>query len=106
MDVYNKLSLKIDAEIEDFRKETESQHPKEIYEAWYRIGFYEEYYEMLACDFTEENFSEDEVAWLLKNDKPLGFLYGVWLDCDGAFDHSWDAMADWIHLIYSEREDA
>ena len=105
MNVFETLGQKVDNEIKAFREETLKKAPKAIYNFAYHIGFYEEFYEMLVCDFAEEHLSEDEAEWLVSNGNILEYLYDVWLDCDGAFDHSWDAMMDWIHLIFNESEE-
>lgn len=105
MSAHDNLSKKIEAEMKAFKADILKQSPNDIYNSWYRIGFYEEFYEMLMCDYTDDRLSYEIFDWIASHNKPLGHLYEIWLDCDGAFDHSWDAMIDWIQLIYDEREE-
>lgn len=97
----NTLVEKICKEREQFKQDYMNKSPKEVYGDWYRIGFYEAYYEL----FTSEFYGDENIyKWLCSFKNPLSFLYDEWLGSDGAFDHNWDAMWDWIKLIYEEEQ--
>jgi hypothetical protein len=96
----NTLRQKLNNEMAEFKKTYEAMTPTQVYNDWYVIGFKEEYYEMLMCDFIDwENYSDIE-KWLCEFEYPLQFLYDEWLSADGAFDHDWDAMFDFIGEVY------
>ena len=98
------LISKIEDELKRFKSNVTRRSPSDIYDSWYKIGFFEEFHEMLACDYSDELLSDEIFEWLASNDDPLNYLYNIWLDCDGAFNHDWDAMIDWIETIYEERD--
>ena len=79
--------------------------PARVYEDWYMIGFYEAYSDLLTCDYFKEQHLEDEAAWLVSMDHPLGTLYDLWMGCDAAFSHDWDDMIDFIRVNYRESID-
>ena len=91
------LAEKINREREQFKQEYMNKQPKEVYEDWYKICFYESYYEMLTSDFTNDRM--DIIEWLCNFENPLGFLYEEWLVCDDAFSGSWDDMLGWLDLV-------
>ena len=52
-EIDEEVRTKLDAEITEFRKSYEDKTKKEIYNDWYVINFYENYYELLVnniCD--------------------------------------------------------
>ncbi len=97
-----RLLEKIDKEMEDFKASYKSLDTQKAYNDWYIIGFYESYFEMLSCDFTENKNTEEVMEWLSGKEAPLAFLYNEWMDSDGAFSHNWDDMLDFIRTVYEE----
>lgn len=89
---------KLDAEITEFRKSYEDKTKKEIYNDWYVINFYENYYELLVNNICD--IKTDVVRWLNSFRRPLAFLYDEWLSCDDCFSERWDDMVDWIENLY------
>lgn len=89
-------------EMMDFRKSYESMSPTQVYNDWYIIGFKEEYYEMLMCDYVDWDDYEHIAKWLCGFKCPLQFLYDEWLSADGALDHDWNAMFDFIEEVYRD----
>lgn len=96
------LTENLDKEIIEFRKSFKSMQPVYVYNNFYRITFYEEYYVLLISDFID-NY-EHLVEWLSKFENPLAFLYDEWLSCDGAFSGDWNDMVNFITNIYEEEE--
>lgn len=94
----------LDKEVKTFRKSYNNLKPIQIYNDYYIIGFYEEYYEMLMSDYVDDYLSDEEIKWLSKLQNPLGFLYTEWMYCDDAFSHNWDNMLDFIHEVYNSLE--
>lgn len=93
----------------EFKREICETPATNVYKYWYRIGFYEEYFEMLMTDYAEEHLSDNEVEWMANmidsGKNFLAFLYEEWLSADGAFSHDWDEMMDFIHTVYDEEEE-
>lgn len=73
----------------------------DVYREWYKIMFFEEYYQLLAADYVK---NDNLITWLSQFDNPLHFLYEEWLSCDGAFNGDWDEMIDWMEEVLSEEE--
>lgn len=94
------LCEKMDKEMDAFKKSYESMTPTQVYNDWYIIGFKEEFYEMLSCDFIENRCIDDEIAWLATMDNPLQYMYDYWMDCDGSFSHNWDFLIDMLEDAY------
>ena len=99
-----KLTNNLKNEMKEFREKHNILSSNEVYNDWYAIGFHEEYYEMLMSDFIDENSHKDVLKWLASFEQPLAFLYEQWLSSDGAFNQDWDAMLDWIELVYNEEK--
>lgn len=103
MSVCNKLIETLQKEMQEFEDSYKNMSPTQIYNDWYIIGFYNEYYEMLTSRFVEDmSIYFEELDWLGTKDKPLRFLYDKWMSCDGSFSHNWDNMLDWMCLVYRE----
>ena len=100
MSSYDNLVEKVENEMKSFKASYENMSPTQVYNDWYIIGFKEEFYEMLTSDFTKESHYAESLVWLSSFENPLQFLYDQWLSCDGAFNHDWDEMLDWINSIY------
>ena len=100
--IHLQLFEKIDKEMEAFKASYKSFDAIQIYNDWYIIGFYESYYEMMSCDFLENEGAEEEIVWLSGKEKPLEFLYNEWMDSDGAFSHNWDDMLGFLRTVYEE----
>lgn len=100
----NKAMLKenLNNEFKSFRRSFERMEPKDVYDSFYKINFYEEYYALLSSDFID-NY-DLLVDWLSKHSYPLAFLYNEWLSCDGAFSGDWDDMIDFMTTVYEEEE--
>lgn len=98
------LREKLDREMSEFKASYRDMSVTEVYNDWYIIGFKEEYFEMLMSDFTEGRFNDKEIAWLSSLEKPLDFLYDAWMDCDGAMDHNWDSMIDFVRGVYYDEK--
>ena len=104
MNSHEALAGMVEKEISEFRNEVIKRIPTDIYNSWYKIGFYEDFYEMFSCDYVCYRVQDEVFDWLSSHERPLEFLYDMWLDCDGAFNHDWDAMSDWVCLMYEERD--
>lgn len=103
MDKKTVLQENLDREIRSFRRSFERMKPEEVYESFYKINFYEEYYALLTSDFID-NYAQ-LVDWLSKRSYPLAFLYDEWLRCDGAFSCDWNDMVDFmVNLMDYEEE--
>ena len=100
----NKTILKesLNREIQEFRKSFQSMQPVDVYNSFYKINFYEEYYMLLSSDFIDEY--TQLIEWLSKLSYPLAFLYNEWLSCDGAFSADWNDMINFITNLYEEEE--
>ena len=102
MDKKTVLEENLDNEMKSFKRSFERMKPEEVYESFYKISFYEEYYALLTSDFID-NY-EQLVEWLSVHSYPLAFLYDEWLSCDGAFSGDWNDMINFITNIYEEEE--
>ena len=91
---------KLTNEMQQFRATYETMTPAQVYNDWYIIGFYEAYYEMLSCDFVDWDDYDYIAKWLCEFECPINFLYSEWLGVDGAFNHDWDVMFDFIEETY------
>ena len=89
-------------EMQDFRQSFKSMQPVDVYNSFYKINFYEEYYMLLASNFIDEY--AQILEWLSKLSYPLAFLYDEWLGCDGAFSEDWNDMINFITNIYEKEE--
>lgn len=78
------------------------QNPIVAYNDWYIIGFYEAYNELFGSGYCEYEDYEEIYKWLSTFKNPLRFLYDEWLGADGAFNHDWDMMWDFVETIYKE----
>ena len=92
----------LNREIREFRKSFQNVQPTGVYNSFYKINFYEEYYLLLISDFIGEY--TQLVEWLSKFENPLAFLYGKWLNRDGAFSGDWNDMVNFITNLYEEEE--
>lgn len=102
MDKKTVLEENLDREIRSFRRSFERMQPVDVYNSFYKINFYEEYYMLLVSDFIDEY--TQILEWLSKLLYPLAFLYDEWLSCDGAFSGDWNDMINFITNIYEEEE--
>ena len=84
----------LNREMQDFRQSFKSMQPVDVYNSFYKINFYEEYYMLLVSDFIDEY--TQILEWLSKLSYPLAFLYDEWLSCDGAFSGDWNDMINFI----------
>lgn len=99
------LKQKLDSEMEEFKQTYETMETIQVYNDWYIIMFYETYYEFLTfVNEDEHSFhnGNDILEWLNTFEKPIGFLYGEWLSCDGAFCMLWDDMIAWLSDLMEE----
>ena len=94
------LLEKVCREREQLKQGYMDKQPEEIYEDWYKISFYESYYEMFMSDFIDHRI--DIIEWLCGFENPLAFLYSEWLSADGPFSHNWDEMVSFIEEVYEE----
>ena len=92
----------LNREMQDFRQSFKSMRPVDVYNSFYKINFYEEYYMLLVTDFIDEY--AQILEWLSKLSYPLAFLYDKWLSCDGAFSGDWNDMMNFITNIYEEEK--
>ena len=92
----------LNREIQDFRQSFKSMQPVDVYNSFYKINFYEEYYMLLVTDFIDEY--AQILEWLSKLSYPLAFLYDKWLSCDDAFSGDWNDMMNFITNIYEEEK--
>ena len=104
IDVVEFLGVLLDGEIKFFRESYDEMTKAQAYNDWYIIGFFEEYYELLSCDFLDNRGVEDVLGWLATKESPLSFLYNAWMDSDGAFSHDWEDMLNWICSTYEEEK--
>lgn len=91
-------------EMDNFKATYNNMEAIQIYNDWYIIGFYESYYELFMSDFLEYKDYEDLYKWLSGFEHPLQFLYNEWLSSDGAFNHNWDMMVDFVETVYKEKQ--
>lgn len=96
------LKENLNREIREFRKSFQSMQPVDVYNSFYKINFYEEYYLLLMSDFIDED--TQLIEWLSKFANPLAFLYDEWLSCDGAFSGDWNDMVNFITNLYEEEK--
>lgn len=96
------LKQKLHNEMERFRKSYEKMTATQVYNDWYIIGFYEAYYDMLTSEWEELASYEHIMLWLCEFNNPLEFLYSEWLGSDGALNHDWDVMLDFIDAVYQD----
>ena len=92
----------LNREIQDFRQSFKSMQPVDVYNSFYKINFYEEYYMLLVSGFIDEY--AQILEWLSKLSYPLAFLYDKWLSCDDAFSGDWNNMMNFITNIYEEEK--
>ena len=92
----------LNREMQDFRQSFKSMQPVDVYNSFYKINFYEEYYMLLVSDFIDEY--AQILEWLSKLSYPLAFLYDKWLSCDDAFSGDWNDMMNFITNIYEEEK--
>ena len=92
----------LNREMQDFRQSFKSMRPVDVYNSFYKINFYEEYYMLLVTDFIDEY--AQILEWLSKLSYPLAFPYNEWLSCDGAFSADWNDMINFITNLYEENE--
>ena len=92
----------LNREIQDFRQSFKSMQPVDVYNSFYKINFYEEYYMLLVSGFIDEY--AQILEWLSKFSYPLAFLYDKWLSCDDAFSGDWNDMMNFITNIYEEEK--
>lgn len=100
----NKTILKenLNREMQEFRQSFKSMQPVDVYNSFYKINFYEEYYMILSNDFIDEY--TQLVEWLSKFENPLLFLYNEWLSCDEAFSGDWNDMINFMITVCEEEE--
>ena len=103
MDKKTVLQENLDREIKSFRRSFERMKPADVYKCFYKIHFFEEYYELLISDFIETYIQL--VGWLSKRSYPLAFLYDEWLCCDGAFSGDWNDMVDFMINVMDYEEE-
>ena len=92
----------LNREMQDFRQSFKSMQPVDVYNSFYKINFYEEYYMLLVSGFIDEY--AQILEWLSKLSYPLAFLYDKWLSCDDAFSGDWNDMMNFITNIYEEEK--
>ena len=97
------LQEKIKKEIEHFRDSYSKLDFKKAYDDYYKISFFESYYEMISTNFIDIECYENEIKWLSSKTEPLKFLYDEWLNCDDAFSFDWDEMLDFIESLHCEK---
>lgn len=102
--IIKSLQDKITQERNLFKEHYLKKSSLETYNDFYKIAFFEEYFAMLLGLNLVDYFEDEEILWLNNFNKPLEFLYGKWLSSDGAFNHDWDIMIDFIHTIYDENQ--
>lgn len=99
------LCSRLDEEISAFRNSYKAKDYTDIYNDWYKIGFYETYYEMLKSlskEAIELNYKI--IEWLSNFRSPLVFLYDEWLGIDDPVDMSYEAMMDFIYFVYKSEQ--
>lgn len=96
------LQQKLNNEMVEFKKTYETMTPTQVYNDWYIIGFYEEYYQMLITDFVDWDDYDYIAKWLCEFEYPINFLYSEWLGVDDALNHDWDVMFDFIEEVYRD----
>ena len=103
MDKKAVLQENLDREIRSFRRSFERMKPADVYKCFYKIHFFEEYYELLISDFIESYKHLEE--WLSVHSYPLAFLYDEWLCCDGAFSGDWNDMVNFMINVMDYEEE-
>lgn len=97
---------KIVSEYNSFKREYEHMSPTEVYDDWYKIGFYEEYSTLfLSSTFMKDEYYAPIRQWLDTFEYPILFLYNEWLKQDGAFSHDWNSMIEFMKYLYEFYEE-
>lgn len=92
----------LENELNEFKQSYGKMQIMQVYNDWYIIGFYEAYNELFGSGYAEYEDYEDIYKWLSTFKNPLQFLYDEWLSADGAFNHDWDMMWDFVETVYKE----
>lgn len=101
--MFETLCAKVDAERNVFRAMMCAMKPEELYDAWYKVNFYESYHELLT---SKEMLRHPKlIKWLNKFELPIEQLYIEWCCCDAHFSGLWDDMIDWLRETYESYED-
>lgn len=104
MNCYETFIENIKREIREFKESYNDMISTQVYNDWYIIGFYEEYYELFMSGYVEYDDYKELYDWLSKFEYPLHFLYDQWLSSDGAFNHDWDMLIDFVETVYKEEQ--
>ena len=102
MNCYETFIENLKKEVSEFKESYNNMTVTQTYNDWYIIGFYEAYYELFMSDFVDHDDYEKIYKWLSEFEYPLHFLYDQWLSADGAFNHDWDVMFDFVEDVYEE----
>lgn len=104
MGMHEALREKLENEIGEFRASYNNMSVIQAYNDWYIIGFKEEFFEMLMSEFAKNGLDDKEVVWIASLNYPLDTLYERWQKVDGAMNHDWEAMVDFVHSVYYEEK--
>ena len=77
-----------------FKEEMLLLSKEQLFDEWYKLNFYNSFYEFLGSDFVENRIAH--VPTLLKKNSPLDHLYKIWLECDDAPSGDWDVMLEFV----------
>ena len=92
------LALKLEAEREAFRTKIAEISPLGVYDMWYKIHFFESYYELLMSDYVDDH--GEIITWLNCYNQPLALLYDEWLRYDAHFSDTWEDMIGWLSEVF------
>lgn len=79
---------------EKFKEETLLKSKEDIFVDWYKINFYNSFYEFLGSNFVEDKIAH--IPTFLKKNSPLDHLYKIWLECDDAPSGDWNVMLEFV----------
>lgn len=99
MSYLDKFLLNLSKERNSFKQECLGWDSSRIYDNWYKIGFFEAYYELFLSEYAEYDDYREVYQWLSNLPCPLQFLYSEWLKAGEAMSFNWDNMWDFIEEV-------
>lgn len=104
MSYLDKFLLNLSKERNSFKQECLGWDASRIYDNWYKIGFFEAYYDLFMSGYAEYDDYRNMYCWLSSFTCPLQFLYSEWLKADGALNHDWDEMLDFVERVMKDED--
>ena len=91
----------VEAEYAAFRQEMLQRSKEEIFDAAWKINFYER----MLNYFQEEELPMEMTEELLEQEVPIGFLFGIYLKTEGISTETFEDIYEliWLALEHSSR---